>query len=78
MVTVPVDGYTPSLQSRLKHLADIALRVQSVSDDAELVRLSTEPQSCCGLIRVCKFSLPGVMPLPVAEPMLLMVRSVRL
>jgi hypothetical protein len=73
MVTVPPQAYSTSLQAQLRHLAHIALQVQSVSDDSQLVRLSTEPQSCCGLMRLSKFSLPGMLTLPVSEPMLLMV-----
>ena len=77
MVSVPTQGFTPALAQQLRHLAHVALHVQSVGDDAQLVRLSTDPQSCCGLAQVTKFAPPHMMPLPVAEPMLLMVRCAR-
>jgi hypothetical protein len=60
---------------QIQHLAHIVLHVQSVRDDAELVKLSTEPHSCCALMRVDKVSVPGHIRLPVTEPMLLMVSS---
>jgi hypothetical protein len=75
MVTVHAAVATNNAaMQQIRHLAHIVLRVQSVRDDAELVKLSTEPHSCCGLMTVDKVSVPGHVRLPVTEPMLLMVR----
>jgi hypothetical protein len=73
MVTVAADAFSSDTRAQLKHLAHVALHVQSASDDSQIVRLSTDPQSCCGLISQAKFSLPGTITLPQPEPMLLMV-----
>lgn len=75
MVTVTTGVFSPDVQARLKHLSDVALHVQAASDDSPIVRLAAEPQSCCGLLRLSKFSLPSFLTLPVTEPMLLMVCS---
>jgi hypothetical protein len=75
MVSLAADLYDASFFAKVLHLSDVALRVRSVNDDADLVRLSPDPHSCCGLLQVQKFSLPGAISLPTTEPMLLMVRS---
>ena len=75
MVTVPIDLYSDSFTRKVLHTADVAIRSRSVRDDSELVRLSMDPHSCCGLLEVCKFSVPGCISLPVCEPLLLMVRG---
>lgn len=74
MVTIPMDMYSESFAKKVLHISDIGMRSRSVRDDSELVRLSMDPQSCCGLLEMCKFSVPGCISLPVSEPMLLMVR----
>lgn len=73
MVTVAADLYSASAVAQVLHCADVALRLRSLADDAELVRLSAEPHSAAGLVHVCKFSVPGCISLPVCEPMLLLV-----
>ena len=73
MVTVAADLYSPSCVAKVLHCADVALRLRSLADDAELVRLSADPHSAAGLVHVCKFSVPGCISLPVCEPMLLLV-----
>lgn len=75
MVTAHAAALKDSEVERMQHLAHIVLHVQSIGDDAQLVKLSTEPRTCCGLMRIAKFSAPGLMRLPVTEPMMLMVRA---
>lgn len=74
MVSIPMDLYSESFCTKVLHTADVGIRARSVRDDSQLVRLSMDPHSCCGLLEVCKFSVPGCVSLPVCEPMLLMVR----
>lgn len=73
MVTIPVDLYSDAFKRKVLHAADVAIRCRSIRDDAELVRLSMDPHSCCGLMEVAKFSVPGCITLPVSDPLLLMV-----
>ena len=75
MVTMHGAALGESVVERVQHLAHIVLHVHSMSDDSQLVKLSIEPRTCCGLLRVAKFAVPGLMRLPVTEPMLLMVRG---
>jgi hypothetical protein len=74
MVSVPAHMYAPSLKKRVQHIASIVMLTQSLKDHAELVRLSTEPHTCSGLLRILRFSLPGLMTVPMTHQMLLLVR----
>eukprot|EP00892_Ulva_mutabilis_P000127 jgi/Ulvmu1/10114/UM006_0065.1 len=77
MVSVAADLYGEAVLPQLLHCADVALRLQSLADDAQLVTLAAEPHSAAGLLQLCKFSVPGCISLPVCEPMLLLLRHRR-
>lgn len=74
MVTVDAALYGEGFKQRLQHIADIVVEAQSLRDDAQLVRLSTEPHTCSGLLRLTRFTIPGLIAVPVSAQMLLLVR----